>query len=498
MAVTGAKFVDNQDRQFAYRRESLHIDDKSGLLGGTNGGGFFQIRDIIAYLPPWEAFCHAKCGFYQDFYMVRWEHPFSEVDYAQVENGCIGIVGATWEPDECLPSHLDPLRHAAKRAWIKKTREVEQRQAGLRRRAEPETSLSSGKQPLPEQTQELAVKEEDQVAAKRARLRRDGAPLERDCFRCMIGHDFETDEHMEQSFPGMRKSWPKNPREYPKGYGVADPPGFCWEACDCMDDRRPQRSWETHKAWLEDPTRSAAANSAIDALSAQTHFVRRRGEVTKRHFFETGQTVLPNQTAAAAALDLAKAITKALAGVLNKIPLQVLADPSEVPVRIPAILVLSDEFEYEPLQFRIEGADGSNLPSWLKINADTGELQVSEPQATLTEPFVFKVEFLQAEGRAGVITCGITPERLEGPTAIWTDLTLPIAEHFMDARLCPLDSGIRGGLHLHFAEIYDFKQQKAREPSLGKWVDIMILLSRMLRSATCANVALSDAHGPRL
>ena len=40
--------------------------------------------------------------------------------------------------------------------------------------------------------------------------------------------------------------------EYPKGYGCADPPGFCHERCDCMDDGRPQQPWETHKHWLED------------------------------------------------------------------------------------------------------------------------------------------------------------------------------------------------------------------------------------------------------
>jgi hypothetical protein len=493
-AVTGAKFIDTQDREFAYRRESLHTDDKSGLLEGSNGGGFFQIRDIIGYLPPWEAFCHPKCGFYQDFYKVRWEFPFSEVDYSKVENGCIGNIGATWEPDECLPSHLDPLRLAAKRAWIKKKRELEKQQSGPRRPAEPEPSLPLGKRPAEPEPSLSSGKQ----PTKRARLRRDGAPLERDCFRCMIGHDFETDEQMEKSFPGIRKSWPKNPREYPKGYGVADPPGFCVEGCDCMDDQRSQRSWETHKEWLEDSARSAAAESAIEALSAQTHFVRRRGQVSKRFLFEPLQTVLPDQTAAGAAIDLAKAIRKALAGVLNKIPLHVLADPSEVPVRIPASLVPSDKSDYEPLQFRIEGADESELPSWLQINADTGELQVSEPQATLTQPFVMKAEFLHAEGSAGVITCGITPERLEGPTAPWTELTLPIAERFIDASLCPLDYGIRGGLYQHFTEIYDFMEQTARELSLGKWVDIMTLLLRMLRSASCANLALSEAHGPRL
>ena len=42
-----------------------------------------------------------------------------------MENGCGETVGATWEPDECLPAGLDPLRVAAKRTWIRARREKE-------------------------------------------------------------------------------------------------------------------------------------------------------------------------------------------------------------------------------------------------------------------------------------------------------------------------------------------------------------------------------------
>merc|ERR1712060_178572 len=113
------------------------------------GNEFFKIRDITGYLPPWEAFCNEKCGFYQDFYQVRWEYPFSEVDYSRVENGCMATVGATWEPDECLPAHLDPLRLAAKRAWIKTQREKEKQTADEKLR---ERQLAAKRQaPSPEE-----------------------------------------------------------------------------------------------------------------------------------------------------------------------------------------------------------------------------------------------------------------------------------------------------------------------------------------------------------
>ena len=44
--------------------------------------------------------------------------------------GCIlasagpGILGTTWEPDECLPPHLDDIRLREKRAWIKRRKDA--------------------------------------------------------------------------------------------------------------------------------------------------------------------------------------------------------------------------------------------------------------------------------------------------------------------------------------------------------------------------------------
>lgn len=33
----------------------------------------------------------------------------------------------------------------------------------------------------------------------------------------------------------VRIGWPLKPTDYPKGYGVADPPGFCLKTCDPVD-----------------------------------------------------------------------------------------------------------------------------------------------------------------------------------------------------------------------------------------------------------------------
>merc|ERR1712187_813161 len=114
--------LDMDDREWEYRREDLTADGIN-LVEGENLPGAFDVKEIVEYLPPWEAFCHEKCGFYQDFYLVKWKYPYSEVDYSKTENGCTWMIGATWEPDECLPAHLDALRYAAKKAWVMKHRD---------------------------------------------------------------------------------------------------------------------------------------------------------------------------------------------------------------------------------------------------------------------------------------------------------------------------------------------------------------------------------------
>merc|ERR1719296_23036 len=244
-AVTGAKFLDADEKEWQYRRENIRVDEQATIEAGEDKDGFFRIKEVQGYLPPWEAFHSEKCGFYQDFYQVKWEHPFSEVDYSSVENGCVGGIGATWEPDECLPAQLDSLRLAAKKGWIKRRREQEQKQ--------PLDKLGSSAG-SPTATLPVVKKEKSEDAgppAKMARVRQDGTPLERDLLRSKIGHDFAP-QSFEQSLGQIRSGWPKQPQDYPKGFAVASPPGFCFHDCDCMDDQRPQRSWETRKAWLED------------------------------------------------------------------------------------------------------------------------------------------------------------------------------------------------------------------------------------------------------
>lgn len=116
-AATGPKVVDVTGREWNHRR-NLQADASTPLEDGNDAGGLWRVREVAEYLPPWVAFCHPKCGTYQDYYLIRWAQPYSEVDYGATETGWQEGVGATWEPDECLPTHCDGLRLAAKRRWL--------------------------------------------------------------------------------------------------------------------------------------------------------------------------------------------------------------------------------------------------------------------------------------------------------------------------------------------------------------------------------------------
>jgi len=117
VAVTAPKFRSDDGKYWDHRRGPM-VDNSPALDEGKDADGYWRVREVTQYLPPWVAFCHDRCGIYQDSYLLRWAPPYSEVDYGATETGWDEAPGATWEPDECLPTHLDSLRIAAKKRWI--------------------------------------------------------------------------------------------------------------------------------------------------------------------------------------------------------------------------------------------------------------------------------------------------------------------------------------------------------------------------------------------
>lgn len=498
LSVTGKNFIDQANMKWQYRRENVKGDDKAGLVDGEDAHGYFKLKKVEDYLPPWQAFCHEKCGFYQDFYLVRWEYPFSEVDYSKVENGCPTTVGATWEPDECLPAHLDPLRILCKRNWIKRQREVEQKRVAVKRpgpsppagpdgakrlRSDGSVGTPEGLTPQTDGLTPSAVATPSNVV--KTKYRRDGKLLERDEFHLSIGHDFLPE--VEANLAGIRSGWPKAPQDYPPGYRVANPPGFCWEGCDCMDDQRPQRSWETHKAWLEEKGRTQNALAAIELFSRQTHFVRRRGQVSKMCFFETATDQLGDQTHAKAALDLAGSIGRRIGEVLKVVPIHsiIAGHPGPV-VAVQALAFLSEEHDAEPLRYEGSLMGGGALPAWLQLDEETGALQATHHN--LIQNLHLQVELFHSEGAVGKAECIITPQRPTGSKPPWIVATGNIIARFNNVDVCPIERGARAVLGERLSEIYDFNQRVPVEVSLGQWLKTTGLILRMLRSTAVAHI----------
>eukprot|EP00927_Polykrikos_kofoidii_P081656 TRINITY_DN7926_c0_g1_i1.p1 TRINITY_DN7926_c0_g1~~TRINITY_DN7926_c0_g1_i1.p1 ORF type:complete len:711 (-),score=120.82 TRINITY_DN7926_c0_g1_i1:138-2270(-) len=495
-SVTGASFFDKDDREWAYRRENVNGEDKSGLVEGEDGGGFWRVKEVTDYLPPWEAFSHERCGFYQDFYQVRWEHPFSEIDYSKVENGSTTGFGATWEPDECLPAHLDPLRLAAKKAWIKRHREHEksvaqQKLAVKRPGASPPEAVKRQRSDLNGDDDHKGNEEKKPIIPKK-RNKRDGKKLDPDMFILTAGHDFAPPEKLEM-LGNIRSGWPKTSMDYPRGYGVANPPGFCWDGCDCMDDRRPQRSWETHKAWLEEAERTKAANACIELFSQQTKFVRRRGQVSKMCFFETAQDQRPDLTHQRAALSLAGSVSRRVGEVMRAIPLYSLMTDVSPPVTLPTSAFLPDDMDVEPLRYDATNAKtGEQLPEWFSIDPASGAMTATDG-VLLAESLEMKIDLYHSEGTVASASCIITPQKAMPPTAPWNIATAAIIARFENTDTCPLDKMARNVLQERLMGLYDFNSKAVRLVSLGQWLQTITVLLRMLKSSVVAVITPTAA-----
>mmetsp|Transcript_78616 Transcript_78616/g.254123 ORF Transcript_78616/g.254123 Transcript_78616/m.254123 type:complete len:548 (+) Transcript_78616:105-1748(+) len=406
-AVTGQKVTDFDGKEHSYRRP-IQEHERLDVVEGENDGSFFRMKDIIGYIPPWEAFHDARCGFYQDFYLVRWEHSSSQVDCAATENGSAEEPGASWEPDECVPACLDALRLEAKTNWVKacRAREAQAKATrltptmsplGMAVRRTPTMSplgMASRGTPPPAAVA-VRIKRERPLdvpappPAKLARRRRDDLPLERDVVHSSIGHDFAPEALGEFALSQIRIGWPTKAEEYPPGFSAASPPGLCSEACDCMEDNRRQKPEETFKVWLEeapeDSARGAAAHGAIEMFAQQgqlLNFLMRRGSVSIQHFLQPAQQGrLPGKIGEKAAAHLAASINRAMKAVLGEVPVGSLIGAETV--RVPSRTFLPESVDYEPLRIIASPMKlGARMPDWIRIKPDDGQISVSrQPSA---------------------------------------------------------------------------------------------------------------------
>ena len=471
VSVTGSRFVDDAGAAFVHRRSGVKDTDVPEDWDEDAMPGRFRIADITGYMPPWEAWCHEHAGFYQDFYRVLWKDDkgtaWAGMNLSKVENGA--EAGSTWEPDDCIPASLDGMRLREKTRWLKRKHDQEQKE-----KAEKDK-------------EEAAAERRPEPPAKMGRYRRNGDPLSRDMFRLKRGHDFHPPQADKD--PDVRSGWPKKAEDYPPGYGCANPPGLCKTTCDCMDDNRSQRPWETTKEWLEDPRRASDAKKAIEVLSAQQHFVRRRGTTSKMHYFETAQTRHADQTHTNAAMNLCQVLEESVRSVLKDIPIFALQESGDL-VRIPACALMKPSEDYVPVQFQL--AQTSAARKWLCLGEEDGKLSLigSGPGS---RPAPFRVEFVHPEGRTAVVDCMVTGTQEKS----WLSASSRIVARFTDVAHCPLSRRSRGVLQEHLGKIFDFGTKVAKEVSLGRWLDVVDMLIRMLRTTAMAHVVKPDSRNSR-
>ena len=520
IAVTGAAVTDAEGRNWIHRRELEKADDGvtfAEVAEGRDAKGNFSVREVTGYLPPWEAFCHDKCGLYQDFYQVRWGGLAADVDYSNVENGCPTVAGTTWEPDECIPPDLDSLRIQAKREWIQFRKEHEQREF-LKRQGQS-SAQTERKQPLLVSTRETgpcSKKQRVQLGTQvpRATKKRDNTQLDPDLFLLQHGHDFPTVSSTK--FTDICSGWPKTKAEYPEGYGPAQPPGMCWQSCDCMDGERLQELWETEKDWIEDPQRSADAKQCIQNFADRKDMVVRHGQFARMggnnlHYFSTTETELHKPMHAKAAGALASFMTTIIRGVLGVIPISSLtsaeADAGE-PVIIPACVFLLQYDEQGvptsndvlPLQFFAKTTAGGSLPDWVDVDAETGKLTLRNPPAG--EGCQLRLELRHMEGTVATAKVGLVPPADAGPQGpgqrVWVQGTAAIYKEFVELTTAnDLDNEVQKIILDHLSELYNVRGEIAKEQPLGDWLREVVCMLRMLRSATVGTLHCTGEHHER-
>lgn len=254
-----------------------------------------------------------------------------------------------------------------------------------------------------------------------------------------------------------------------------------------MDDLRQQKAWEVNKDWLKDKTRSDQALACIEHLTLQTLFVRRRGQLSGTHYFETTEDKTHNLTHARAAIDLAGSLSRRVAEVMNAIPVAaLLASLGGTKVAIPALAFLPEVDDFEPLRFEAQLTSGEPLPEWLQLDSELGVLSiVTEPSLTADVPL--KVTLMDFQGACAKATCVI----LSGPSdpiPLWIMATGTLMARFSDASSCPLNRIVRNVLSERLADIYNFEKQQARQVSLHMWLKTVATVIRMLRSSAIAHI----------
>lgn len=450
-ASTGPQFLDSQGKLHRHRR--VLNPSQEPPEDGPVPDGCYKINHLVSYLPPWEAFLHPNCGFYQDFYSIRWAAPHDTADFAACENSA-GAAGLTWEPDECVSEDLDMWRAKAKRQWAEeqKVRQIQE--------------AASSRPPPPKRAKHSSA-----------------AAFFADVRSPSLQHGFESLFDGSSAETAIKMGWPKRAEEYPMGYGPGLPPGFCMLGCDCMEDWHVGTSVaDMHKSWIGGVSREAVAAQALEGFMARTDIVRRRGQVSNLHYLESA--ILDQTPGITAPQDIVSkfiaAVNRACIKAAQAIPVAALrgqdVESASILANVTRIFTLCDaEILYEPVSIGLK--DGG--PDWMRLDASTWRTQIDKVQPKDLKIFQTSLEMKGLE-ESEVVSMPIEVhfEALASGWPLVSELTTLVASHVphLEPRLQQLVTEF-------LTPIYDFGAQTPVEKRLGTWTTAMFRTAKAARAA---------------
>mmetsp|Transcript_50217 Transcript_50217/g.92770 ORF Transcript_50217/g.92770 Transcript_50217/m.92770 type:complete len:638 (+) Transcript_50217:22-1935(+) len=494
-AITGPKFEDGSGVVHEYRRKQLKVVEPTDAPDGPGPdadpkSGWFEVESFVDYLPAWEAYLHPRCGLYQEFYAVRWASPHNKTDFRATENGHEAALGVTWEPDECLPDSLDPLRVAAKRTWLEKQK---QQDAGVvsidvgpeENRAAPVKRPADGKH-----TDEPEKKPKYNPGKLEALFDDLIAPT---LSHCWYHPPKEADP--DKAERQIRSGWPKSADEYPAGYGACDPPGFCWDTCDCMED------WHLGKKMLpkvssipgqEEPDRDGKVESAFQAFQNLHQHVRR---VSNKYLEPKRSSASNKSEMLVGASHLANIVTMVMHQCSQAIPCSaLLAKEGAGLFRSLAPAFAGPDLPkgaVEPLGYIL--TDG---PEWLQVESGSGSAIVDRAgmqNAKKGAPQKVQLTLLHMEGREDKMECVLDGTSDQDGQSSQTALTRQVVQSMSKIA----DPALRLSAEEMCLEIYNFSCDCCHTASVGTWVRVMSDLLCLARTAATAHVMCSTRRVPK-
>mmetsp|Transcript_27428 Transcript_27428/g.63376 ORF Transcript_27428/g.63376 Transcript_27428/m.63376 type:complete len:668 (-) Transcript_27428:81-2084(-) len=502
-SVTGRAYEDSEGQMHHHRRTPMRPWQVPA--DGKEGDGLFKVKEVLAYLPPWEAWLHPKCRLYQDFFKVLWASPYEQTEYGDTENGVEGEPGTTWEPDECLPDSLDALRVEAKRRWVVQQREKEQaRQKGSgnlrvvpkfvtappipQQRQSASSSSAPVARPKPSAKPSAAPLAKGSPPAagmplepplKRPRLNPLGVHLEQDLAQPAISHGWAK-QLVADPESSIKEGWPKADGEYPKGHGPAKPPGACSADCTCMEDWHLGNAID--RSWIDgDTTRVQSAEASVQSFATSVR-TRKRGEVSGQHFFECLDEKIMRTFSQVECWKICRVIEDNMRTLADKLPAEALEGGGTMLLQQLALIAFvkvdKDWGSVAPLQYVLESG-----PSGLHVDAATGKAAAQKPLSPAKvkmelQHFTREAERMDFEIIAGAAVLGEDQRQCtQMVVTIWQRL----AEHKGERSL-------RDILKEHLDKLYDFEQHQCIEVMVPDWVATMFQVYLLARTASACNL----------